>query len=123
MTLDPFTDRLNRVRQRFVSTLEGKIADACAAVPRFPASLAAAATAVADTYRSMHGVVGIGPTVGFPATGRAARAAEDVLRAAQQAKRGLTDDEMLALQARLDALREAAARELQDFHSGLTTTQ
>ncbi len=31
MTVDPFTDRLERVRNRFVSTLTGKIEDAYAA--------------------------------------------------------------------------------------------
>jgi hypothetical protein len=113
MTIDPFTERLARVRQRFVSTLEGKIEGAYAAIP----ALAGAAPAVTETYLCMHSLVGIGPTVGFPATGRAAHDVEAVLRPPQQARRGLTDDEILALTKRLHALREAATRELQVFHS------
>jgi hypothetical protein len=109
MTTDPFTERLARVRHRFVSTIKGKIDAAYAAIPQF----SDAVPAVAETYRCMHGIVGIGPTVGFPATGRAARNVEDVLRAPQQVGRGLTDDEVSVLKARLEALREAARRELQ----------
>jgi chemotaxis protein histidine kinase CheA len=117
MTLDPFTDRLARVRQRFVSTLQGKIEDAYAEIPTLSSVAPAAAPAVAEAYRCMHGIVGIGPTVGFPAIGRAARDVEDVLRVAQHDKRGLTADEILAFKKRLDALRETATRELQFFHS------
>jgi hypothetical protein len=116
MTIDPFTDRLARVRHRFVSTLEGKIEDAYAAIPQLSNGVPAAAPTVAETYRCMHGIVGIGPTVGFPATGQAARDVEVVLRSPQQAKRGLTDGEIQTLNTRLDALREAAARELRSFH-------
>jgi hypothetical protein len=96
MTLDPYTDRLARVRQRFMSSLQGKIEEASAATP----SLSDAA-----------------PTVGFPATGRAARDVEDVLRLPQQDKRGLTGDEILAFTKYLHALREVASGELQSFHS------
>jgi hypothetical protein len=113
MTLDPFTDRLARVRRRFVSTLEGKIEGACAAIPQLSDGVPAAAPAVAEAYRCMHGIVGIGPTVGFPASGRAARDVEDLLRVPQRDKRGLTDDEIVTLKNRLQALREAATRELQ----------
>jgi hypothetical protein len=113
MTLDPFTDRLERVRHRFVSTLEGKIEDAYAAIPRLADGLPAAAATVAELYLCMHGIVGIGPTVGFPATGGAARDVENVLRPPQRDKRGLSDQEILALQQRLQPLREAAKRELQ----------
>jgi chemotaxis protein histidine kinase CheA len=117
MTIDPYTDRLARVRQRFVSTLEGKIDSAYAALPSLAGAVSTAPPAVADAYRAMHGIVGISPTVGFPATGRAAHAVEDVLRRPQQAKRGLTDEEILAVKKCLHALREAAKREIQSFYS------
>jgi hypothetical protein len=117
MTIDPFTDRLARVRQRFVSTLEGKIDGAYAALPVLVGTAPSVAPAVAEAYRTMHGIVGIGPTVGFPVTGRAAHDVESVLRQPQQDKRGLTDEELLALKKRLHALREAATRELQTFYS------
>jgi chemotaxis protein histidine kinase CheA len=117
MTIDPYTDRLARVRQRFVSTLEGKIDNAYTAIPSLAGAMPTAPPAVAEAYRAMHGIVGLGPTVGFPVTGRAARAVEDVLRLPQQAKRGLTDEEILALKKRLHALRDAAKREMQSFYS------
>jgi HPt (histidine-containing phosphotransfer) domain-containing protein len=117
MTPDPFTERLARVRQRFVSTLEGKIDDAYAALPKLTGDAPAAALVAGEAYRTMHGIVGVGPTVGFPATGRAARAVEDVLRQPQQDKRCLAADEIAVLEDRLAALREAVTRELQAFHA------
>ncbi len=64
----------------------------------------------------MHSMVGVGSTVGFPATGNAARDVENVLRAAQQERRGLTDDEMALLTKTLQVLRAVADRELRSFH-------
>ena len=117
MTLDPYTDRLARVRQRFMSSLAGKIEEASAATPNLSDAAPAAAPAVEAAYRSIHGILGIAPTVGFPATGRAARDVEDVLRLPQQDKRGLSGDEILAFTKYLHALREVASSELQSFHS------
>jgi len=114
---DAFADRLARVRHRFVSTLESKIEDAYASIASLGDAVPTAASAVGETYRSIHGVVGIGPTVGFPSTGRAAREVEDVLRVPYQNHRGLTGDEILLFKKRLHALREAASRELQSFYS------
>ncbi|HYA06139.1 MAG TPA: hypothetical protein VEF90_09645 [Xanthobacteraceae bacterium] len=115
MTVDAFADRLARVRHRFVSTLEGKIDSASAAGPELSDRAPSAAATVIETYRAIHGIVGIGPTVGFPATGRAAREVEDALRDAYQKQRGLTDEEILALKKRLQSLRETATGELQCF--------
>ncbi len=117
MTTDPFTDRLARVRDRFATTLAGKIEETCASIPNLSDAAPAAAVAVAEAYRCVHGIVGVGPTVGFPASGGAARAVEDVLRPSQQQRRGLTADEVLLLSNTLKVLREVAARELQSFHS------
>ena len=91
MPVDPFADRLARVRHRFVSTLERRLHDAYAAIPKLADAAPAAGEAVEEVYRTMHGMVGIGPTVGFPQTGRAAREVEDVLRSPRQAARGLGD--------------------------------
>jgi chemotaxis protein histidine kinase CheA len=121
MSIDIFADRLARVRRRFVSTLQGRIDDTEASVPKL-AGLGAAA-AVGDAYRCMHGIVGVGPTVGFPATGRAAHDVEDVLRAAQNDRRGLADEEIAVLKERLLALRAAAEREMQLFYRELKVTQ
>jgi chemotaxis protein histidine kinase CheA len=117
MSVDPFTERLARVRVRFATTLEGKIDDACAAIPRLSASEPATLAVLGETYRNMHGIVGVGPTVGFPASGSAALKVEDVLRAPQQQQRGLNTKEIAALTNSLQALREAATRELHSFHS------
>ena len=96
-----------------MSTLEGKIDDAYAAVPKLSDIAPEAAATVAEGYRRIHGIVGIGPTVGFPATGRAARNVEDVLRGAYQDQRGLTADEILSFKKSIHVLREAATHELQ----------
>ncbi len=117
MTADPFTDRLARVRTRFATTLAGKIDETCAAIPNLSDVAPAAAAAVAEAYRCVHGIVGVGPTVGFPASGNAAHDVEDILRPPQQERRGLTADEILLLTKTLKVLREVAARELQSFHS------
>jgi hypothetical protein len=117
MTLDPYTDRLAKVRRRFVSTLEGKIEDAFGQVPKLAATVPAASATVAEAYRAMHGIVGIGPTVGFPSTGRAAREVEDVLRSPHRGGRGLSAGEVSLVMKRLHALRETASRELQVFYS------
>jgi hypothetical protein len=58
---------------------------------------------------------GIAPTLGFTATGKAARSAETVLREAAKSKRALTPAEIGALKSELAALRTAAAGELQTY--------
>jgi hypothetical protein len=117
MSLTSFKDRLDRVRCRFVSTLESKIGDAYEALSSLADVTPAAATLVEETYRSIHSVVGVGPTVGFPITSKAARSVEEVLRDPYEEQRGLTADEMLLLKKQLHMLREAASRELQFFYA------
>lgn len=118
MTVDPFTHRLARVRDRFAATLTAKIDGTCAAIPQFPNAVPKAAAAVAEAYRCVHGIVGVGPTVGFPASGKAARDVEDILRPPQQHRRGLSAEEISRLSKALQVLREVATRELQlrDLH-------
>ena len=117
MNADPFAERLAKVQHRFVSTLAGKIEDAHGAASNLSAASAAGPASVAETYRSMHGIVGIGPTVGFPSTGRAAREVEDVLRSPHRDGRALTCEEVSLFMTRLQALREVATRELELFHA------
>jgi chemotaxis protein histidine kinase CheA len=117
MTADPFTDRLARVRDRFATSLAGKIDETWAAIPHFAGVAPSAALAVAEAYRCMHGIVGVGPTVGFPASGSAAHDVENVLRPPRQQRRGLTADEIGLFTKKLQVLREIAARELQFFGS------
>jgi hypothetical protein len=118
MSVDPFAARLARVRQRFVSALESKITDTYAAVPNLAGDSSDTVEAVAETYRRIHGIVGIGPTVGFAGTGRAARHLEDILMEPHQAERGLTAPELLSFKKALHTLRETAAQELQTFYFG-----
>jgi len=115
--VDPFAERLARVRHRFVSALESKIHDALAAIPHLSGATSEAAEKVSEMYRQMHGLVGIGPTVGFAATGRAARSAETVLLEPHHAKRGLTAQEIDSFRRALQGLREAATSELKSFHA------
>jgi chemotaxis protein histidine kinase CheA len=117
MTADPFTDRLARVRDRFAATLTGKIDEVCAATPHFADALPSAPAAVAEAYRSVHSIVGVGRTVGFPASGNAAHDVAGILRSPQQQGRGLTADEIALLTKMLQTLREVAARELQSSTS------
>lgn len=113
MTPDPFADRVAAVRQRFVSTLQSKIDATCAALPSLGGGAPAAFDAVAEAYRCIHGIVGIGRTVGYPAIGGAAHDVEDVLRRPYHESRGLTGEEIALLEKSLQALREIAHRELQ----------
>ncbi len=119
MSVDVFADRLARVRRRFVSTLQGRIDDTDASIPKLVGGTAGAGAAVGEAYRCMHGIVGVGSTVGFPATGRAAHDVEDLLRPAQNERRGLTDNEILTLRERLLDLRTAVEREMQLFYREL----
>lgn len=112
MQPDLFAERLAKVRNRFASTLESKIDEACQALPELSGNAAAAVQKVADIYQQIHGVRGVGPTVGFPVTGKAARGAEDVLIPAFRAKRALTADEAEAFRDALQTLRAAATAEL-----------
>lgn len=111
MPADEFAERLAKVRNRFVSTLAAKIADAQAALPKLAAETLALDT-LDETYQRVHGLCGTGPTVGFPETGKAARAAEQILLAPYRAHRGLSPDELAALDQELQNLRQVAGSEL-----------
>ena len=118
MTIAPFAERLARVRQRFISALESKIEDVYAALPKLPGAGPDIVTVVEETYQRIHAIVGIGPTVGFIATGRAARTVENLLLPARSAGRGLTAEEINLFKKALQALREASQQELQSTYSG-----
>jgi chemotaxis protein histidine kinase CheA len=112
MPVDPFTERLAKVRYRFASTLESKIEDAFVALPNLLGDGSEVNEALEETYRRIHSIAGIGKAVGFAATGRAARSVENVLMPAHYAGRGLRNEEATILRKELQALREAAQREL-----------
>jgi hypothetical protein len=109
---DEFETRLARVRHRFATTLESKIKGAVVSLDRMSHSQGGVIKHIADSYRNLHGICGIGPTVGFTATGEAARAAEGVLIQAHHEKRGLNEREVMGLKKALENLRVAATLEL-----------
>ncbi len=118
MAVDAFTERLARVRERFVSALESKIEDTFGEIADLSGESETVGETVAETYRRIHGIVGIGPTVGFARTGRAARSVENILLEPYHTGRGLTAEEITSFKKALHALRETAAGELQSFYSG-----
>ena len=117
MSSDLFAERLARVRQRFISSLESKIEDTYAALPKLSGDGRDVTRALEETYRRIHGIVGVGPTVGFAATGKAARTVENVLLGPYRATRVLASTEADALTKALHVLREAARQELQTTYT------
>lgn len=113
MPVASFNQRLALVRQRFVSTLESKIEDTYADLPKLSSDGRGVAETLDETYRRIHGIVAVGATVGFPATGKAARMVENVLLGPHQAARALAANELAALKKALHALRQTAEQELQ----------
>ena len=113
MAADLFAERLARVRQRFVSTLASKIEDTYAALPKLSGEGGDVTDTLEETYRRIHGIVGVGPSVGFVATGKAAKTVENVLLAPYRSTRGLASNEADALKKALQVLRETAQQELQ----------
>ena len=115
MQTEEFNERIARVRQRYAGTLRGKIDDNFAALPELSGKDAGAIDAIVAVHRRLHEMCGIAPSVGFAATGAAARAAETVLREPADAKRPMTADEIAALESALELLRATA---LADLRSG-----
>jgi len=115
---DEFNDRLAAVRQRFASGLADKIAATSAAVPTLTGDAAGAVAAVAESYRRIHGISGVGASVGFASTGQAAREVEAVLLPPFRAGRGLNADEAARLECKLAALSATAQAELQTKNQG-----
>jgi hypothetical protein len=112
MYADQFEIRLARVRHRFATSLESKIEDAVVSADCMSRSNDGVIKHISESYRSLHGICGIGPTVGFSATGEAARAAEVALMQAHRESRRLTETEVLILKKALQRLRVAAASDL-----------
>jgi chemotaxis protein histidine kinase CheA len=118
---DHFNDRLEAVRKRFASSLEGKINDTYADLPHLSDGANAFDT-LANAYRRIHGICGVGRAVGFAATGLAAKGVEDVLVAAYRGQRGLSAGEIARLEKTLGALAAAAQAELQRAAAPSTST-
>lgn len=112
MHTDQFEVRLAIVRHRFATTLESKIQDAVISASLMSHNNVGVTKRISDSYRCLHGICGIGPTVGFSATGEAAHFAEAALMQAHREGRGLSEREVFGLKEALEHLRLAAASEL-----------
>jgi chemotaxis protein histidine kinase CheA len=112
--MDEFAEQLARVRARFAAALDGKIGDSFAALEKISGG-SDATEIVITAHRRLHEMCGLAPTLGFAATGKAARSAETVMRAAARSNRALTPAEINALKPELEALRSAAVGELKNF--------
>ena len=73
MHVDQFEVRLARVRHRFATALESKISDAVVSADHMTHDGHSALEYVSKSYRELHNICGIGPTVGFTATGVSGR--------------------------------------------------
>lgn len=116
MYADEFEARVARVRHRFATTLESKIQSTMISADHMARDDGRAIEHVSESYRRLHGICGVGATVGFTATGDAARAAEAALMPAYQQKRGPTQTEVLSLKNALEELRNVAASELRSMY-------
>jgi len=118
MTTDDFAEHVARVRERFASRLNDKIAASFAALGKMSAGGNDAIETVIAAHRLLHEMYGIAPTLGFNATGKAAGGARTAIREAARAKRAPTPAEIAAFKTELEKLREAAAADLRDFSTG-----
>jgi len=116
MYTDLFEVRVARMRHRFAATLQSKIDTAMVSADRMSRGDGSVIKYVSDSYRHLHGIYGVGATVGFAATGLAAHAAEAALMQAYLEKRGLTGTEVQSLKRALTRLREVAASELRQMY-------
>jgi hypothetical protein len=113
MNTDLFSQRLSKVRARFVANVERKIEALDDALPQLCGDGNGIAERLAAAHRSVHALCAVGPTIGFESTGRAARTVERILRQSLKAKRGLTDLELANVRAGLMELRAAAQADAQ----------
>jgi hypothetical protein len=106
-----FVARIDRIRLRVVSKLAEKIREIDATMSFMAGDGDGAADAVASAYRWFHDVSGIGPIVGFEATGQHARLCAAVLIGSFRAQRGLSPDELALLTSGFETFRIAALNE------------
>ena len=107
MADDEFVERLDGVRRRFAAKLPAKLAEIDSALPQIAGAGSDVAALVYATHRKVHDLCGIGPTLGFESTGRAARVCERILLQPSRDQRGLTEQELAHLKEGLVALRAA----------------
>jgi hypothetical protein len=102
-----FAERMAHIRVRFANKLIGQIQATSEFIDVLAEGVSGSVNAVADVYRQIHDICGIGPTIGFKATGAVARTLSDILIVPFRAKRGLTGAELAKLKGGLNSLRVA----------------
>ena len=108
MMSDLFIDRIAAVRQRFSAQIDTRIEGIEAiALERGKGDL----DALAQAHRDAHHLCGVGATLGFVQTGKAARSVEQLLLAAVKSERKLTNDEIPRLLEGIALLRSAVGAE------------
>ena len=113
MATNQLSRRLDEIRTKFVSRLDGKFAETEAALPFLKEGDSNAIAAIAATYRRFHEICGTGRTLGYRQLGLAAGEAETILLEPYRKGRALTDQEVAMLRQALAVLRAAACVELQ----------
>ena len=116
MHVDQFELRLAKVRHRFAISLESKIRQAVISIDGMSGDDEKVLDQISHSFRDLHGICGIGPAVGFTATGAAAEAAERLLADALREKRGLSEEEALSLKGAIEQLQLAAESELRSMY-------
>jgi chemotaxis protein histidine kinase CheA len=111
---DLYIERIAEVRQRFASRLDARIEDIACAMQHH--SYDSGIDAIALAHRQAHGLCGVGATLGLVGTGKAARSIEQMLLAAVNAGRELTDDELPLLRDGIELLRNTAIAEIAAVH-------
>jgi chemotaxis protein histidine kinase CheA len=106
---DLFAERFAAVRLRFAAKLDSRIDEIESTVAALGGG--DAQETLAHAHRRAHDLCGVGPTMGFVETGRAAREIERVMLAAIKAGRGLSADEVTQVRDGIAALRIAASAE------------
>ncbi len=107
---DPFAERVAAVRVRFAAKLDARIDVIASAMPQLGSEDGLDALALA--HREAHGLCGVGQTLGFVGTGKAARSIEQLLLAAVKSGRMLTDGETVRLRDGIALLRSIAIAEM-----------
>ena len=103
---DLFAERLAGVRARFAAKLGARIDEIEATVAELDRQ--DAQETLARAHRRAHDLCGVGPTIGFVETGKAARAIEQIMLAALKANRPLSGDEVARIADGVVELRSAA---------------
>jgi chemotaxis protein histidine kinase CheA len=109
MMSDLFIDRIAAVRRRFSAKLDARIDGIEAAAPELGE---VDRDVLAQAHRDAHHLCGVGATLGFFETGRAARSIEQLLLAAVKSERTLTNDEVSHLRDGITLLRSIASAEM-----------